>query len=43
MNAPSALSVTETLADKANRLRPEAVPAAVRERAEQLLIDVVGL
>lgn len=43
MNAPSAQSVAEILVDKAGRLRPEAVPAAVRERAEQLLIDLVGL
>jgi len=43
MNAPSAQAVAEVLADKAVRLRPEAVPAAVRERAERLLIDVVGL
>ena len=43
MNAPSAQAVAEVLADKAVRLRPETVPAAVRERAEQLLIDVVGL
>ena len=43
MNAPSAQSVAERLADKAVALRREAVPAAVRERAEQLLIDVVGL
>ncbi|MGH8702715.1 MAG: MmgE/PrpD family protein [Burkholderiales bacterium] len=44
MNAPpSAQSVAEILAEKAVTLRPEAFPAAVRERAEQLLIDVVGL
>lgn len=44
MNAPSsAPSVTEVLAEKVSALRPEAVPAPVRERAEQLLIDVVGL
>jgi 2-methylcitrate dehydratase PrpD len=44
MNAPtSAQSVAEILAEKAVALRPEAIPAAVRERAEQLLIDVVGL
>ncbi|MGH8622946.1 MAG: MmgE/PrpD family protein, partial [Burkholderiales bacterium] len=40
---PSARSVAEILADKAVTLRGEAIPAAVRERAEQLLIDVVGL
>jgi len=38
-----AISVTEILARKAAALSPEAVPALVRERAEQLLIDVVGL
>jgi 2-methylcitrate dehydratase PrpD len=43
MNAPSAQSVAEVLADQALRLRGDAIPAAVRERAEQLLIDVVGL
>ena len=44
MNAPSATpSVTEILAEKAAALRPEGIPAPVRERAEQLLIDVVGL
>jgi 2-methylcitrate dehydratase PrpD len=43
MNAPPAQSVAEILAEKALRLRPEALPASVRERAEQLLIDVVGL
>jgi len=44
MNAPSLTqSVTEILADKVAALRPEAIPAPVRERAEQLLIDVVGL
>ncbi len=43
MNAPPAQSVAEILAGKAFGLRPEAVPASVRERAEQLLIDVVGL
>jgi 2-methylcitrate dehydratase PrpD len=38
-----ATSVTEILAEKVDALRPEAVPAQVRERAEQLLVDVVGL
>ena len=38
-----AQSVAEILAEKAAALRPEVVPAAARERAEQLLIDVVGL
>ena len=36
-------SVAEILAEKAGALRAEAVPAPVRKRAEQLLIDVVGL
>jgi 2-methylcitrate dehydratase PrpD len=36
-------SVTEILAGKVAALRAEAIPAVVRERAEQLLIDVVGL
>jgi 2-methylcitrate dehydratase PrpD len=44
MNAPpSAQSVAEILAERAGALRAEAVPAPVRKRAEQLLIDVVGL
>ena len=44
MNAPlSAGPVAELLAEKAVALRAEAIPAAVRERAEQLMIDVVGL
>src|SRR3972149_4836222 len=44
MNAPpSAQSVAEILAEKAVTLRPEVIPPAVRERAEQLLLDVVGL
>ena len=44
MNAPSpAPSVAEVLADKVAALRVDDIPAAVRERAEQLLIDVVGL
>ena len=43
MNASSAQSVAEILAEKAVTLRPEAVPTQVRGRAEQLLIDVVGL
>jgi 2-methylcitrate dehydratase PrpD len=36
-------SVAETLVDRVAALTPEKIPAAVRERAEQLLIDVVGL
>src|SRR3970282_324640 len=44
MNAPpSPQSVAEILAEKAVTLRPQAIPAAVRECAEQLLIDGVGL
>ena len=44
MNAPSAVkSVAETLADKAVALAPDGIPAPVRSRAEELLIDVVGL
>jgi 2-methylcitrate dehydratase PrpD len=44
MNAPpSAQSVAEILAERAGALRAEAVPVPVRKRAEQLLIDVVGL
>ena len=44
MNAPSpAQSVTEILAKKVAALGPGSIPAPVRERAEQLLIDVVGL
>lgn len=36
-------SASEILAEKVLALRAEAIPAAVRERAEQLLIDVAGL
>lgn len=44
MNAPSpAPSVTQILAEKVAALGPGNIPAPVRERAEQLLIDVVGL
>ncbi len=44
MTAPSsAQSVAEILADKVAALRPETIPAEVRGRAEELLIDVVGL
>jgi len=44
MNAPApAKSASELLAARILALTPEAVPGAVRERAEQLLIDVVGL
>lgn len=43
MNAPATQSVAEVLAEKVAALRPESIPAPVRERAEQLLIDIVGL
>jgi 2-methylcitrate dehydratase PrpD len=35
--------VTETLAVKVAELTPERIPAAVRRRTEELLIDIVGL
>ena len=38
-----AQSVTEILADKVVALDAAAIPRSVRERAEQLLVDVVGL
>ncbi len=38
-----ATSVAETLAERALALTPAAIPAAVRERTEALLTDVVGL
>ena len=41
MNAPPA--VAEVLADKVAGLTPQRIPASVRARAEELLIDVVGL
>ena len=44
MNTPSpSASVAEQLADKVLSLAPGTIPAAVRARAEELLIDVVGL
>jgi 2-methylcitrate dehydratase PrpD len=44
MNAPpSVKSVAEAVAEQAAALDPGSVPAAVRARAEELLIDVVGL
>ena len=43
MNAPSAASVAEVLADKVAALTPDQIPASVHARAEELLIDVVGL
>ncbi|HZM45515.1 MAG TPA: MmgE/PrpD family protein [Burkholderiales bacterium] len=38
-----AQSVSETLAGKVSALTPQGIPSAVRARAEELLIDVVGL
>ncbi len=38
-----AVSVSELLADRVAALTPQGIPAPVRERAEQLLIDIVGL
>jgi len=44
MSAPSAVkSIAEILADKAAALTPDGIPAPVRTRAEELLIDVIGL
>lgn len=44
MNAPlPETSVAERLADAVLALRPDDIPAAVRARTEELLIDVVGL
>jgi 2-methylcitrate dehydratase PrpD len=44
MNAPPAgTTVAESLAGRVFALRAEAIPASVRQRAEELLIDVVGL
>ena len=44
MTAPSAVnSVAETIAEQAAALTPDKIPAAVRARAEELLIDVAGL
>ena len=44
MNAPSAgTAVAESLAERILALRGEAIPASVRRRTEELLIDVVGL
>ena len=42
MNAVSP-SVAESLAESVAALRPESLPAAVRLRVEELLIDVIGL
>ena len=38
-----AVSVSEALAERVASLAPERIPPQVRERAEQLLIDIVGL
>src|SRR5512146_287916 len=44
MDAPSSVqSVAEALAAEVSALTPERIPASVRRRAEELLIDVVGL
>ncbi len=44
MNAPSAVkSVAETLAEQCGALTPAMIPASVRTRTEELLIDVTGL
>ena len=43
MNAPGAGSVAEILADRVAVLEVARVPAGVRQRAEALLVDVVGL
>jgi len=44
MNAPSTVeAVAETLAGQCSALTPENIPASVRIRAEELLIDVTGL
>ena len=43
MSASPDSSVAERLAEKAGTLTPETIPAPVRARTEELLIDVVGL
>lgn len=44
MSAPTAAeSASEKLIERALALTPEKIPAAVRARAEELLIDVIGL
>lgn len=44
MNAPSTVkSVAETIAEQCGALTPAMIPAAVRTRTEELLIDVTGL
>ena len=42
-SALPSVSVSELLADRVAALTPQGIPAPVRERAEQLLIDIVGL
>ena len=37
------VSVAQQLAERIAALRPDALPAAVRNKCEDLLIDVVGL
>ena len=44
MNAPVTIeSASEKLAARALALTPQRIPAAVRARVEELLIDIVGL
>lgn len=43
MNAPAASAVAESLAGRAAELRADSIPPAVRRRAEELLVDIVGL
>ncbi len=45
MDAPlkNIVSVAETLAEKAGAVTPQSIPAAVRTRVEELLIDATGL
>jgi len=44
MNAtPNAPSVAESLIERVAAITPDRIPPAVRQRAEQLVIDVVGL
>ena len=43
MNAPSTASVAEILAEKVAALKLDTIPASVHARAEELLIDIVGL
>lgn len=43
MTQPAGVTPAELLAERVLALRPEKIPATVRQRAEELLIDVVGL